>query len=137
MAQKKKWLPRQQSDKLGRKSRQVILSKKDKSKSKRDKGKRRREYMKDHESAGFLFPFVILNIMKDPLLPYRRFFASLYNDKWKRQTRREYFSRRVFISNLTPASPKITFTLPDFTGCPTRGKFNVLSLCLSDIRMPL
>ncbi|MBD3359460.1 MAG: hypothetical protein GF365_02020 [Candidatus Buchananbacteria bacterium] len=54
MAQKKKWLPRQQSDKLGRKSRQIILSKKDKAQSKRDKGKHRREYMKNHDSAGFL-----------------------------------------------------------------------------------
>ncbi len=48
----KKWMPRQQSDKLGRKAHLKILSKKDKERSKRDKGKRQREYMSDHGNAG-------------------------------------------------------------------------------------
>jgi len=48
MSKKKKWLPRQQSEKLGKKGHLVILSKKDKQRSDRSKGKRRREYMNDH-----------------------------------------------------------------------------------------
>jgi len=56
MGRKKKWLPRQQSEKLGKKSHLVILSKKDKQRSDRSKSKRRREYMNDHGNTPvFLF----------------------------------------------------------------------------------
>lgn len=40
------------SDRLGRKGKMTILSKKDKARSKRNKGERRRKYMNDHGSAG-------------------------------------------------------------------------------------
>ncbi len=84
MAQKKKWLPRQQSDKLGRKGHLVILSKKDKQRSKRDKGKHRREYMRDHGSAGVfyyyeftMFPFLKLQTYYYP--PWEGHLSAIIN----------------------------------------------------------
>ena len=61
MAKKKKWLPRQENDKLGRKAHLVILSKKDKDRNNRHKGENRRKYLHEDQHAGFFIYMGMLN----------------------------------------------------------------------------
>ena len=125
------------SDRLGRKGKMTILSKKDKLRSKRNKGENRRKYMSDHDRAGFFIflPFVILNEMRDLFYPFVD--SSLCSRMTKgRKNPLSYLPSGPFALNFTPARPEIALTLANFVCCPPGSKSNVCSLFLSDIRMP-